>query len=203
MRGGRRYRGGDRIREGIEEEGLRARDGKVWLPAIVALSLAFTAAPQASAYQLSARGKTGFSAVLRGSCTYGVFGPRGILTVGVAPPTVSGANTKRGTRRERTHVRFRVEVTDASRGYATITSSSWSSKISVRQNRSRTWTGTTFLEMDWRGSYGADVLVEWWNSRRRVGWRWHRIAAFDYYDHYNRGPHGPLAYCFRYNSPFN
>ena len=173
------------------------------MPAIVALLFAFAAAPQASAYQLNAKGKTGSSAVFRGSCKYGVFGPRGILTVGVAPPTVSGANTKRRTGRERTYVRYRVEITDASRGYATIASSSWSSKILVRQNQSRTWTGTTFFDMDWRGSYGADVLIEWRSSRRRVGWRWHRITAFDYYDQYNRGPHGPFAYCVRNNSPFN
>jgi hypothetical protein len=182
--------------------GLKVLKRSVWLPALVLL-IAPAAAPQAYASQLSARGKTGASSVLRGSCTYGVFGPRGILTVGVAPPIVSGANTKRRTRRERTYVRYRVEVTDASRGYATLTSSSWSSKILVRQNGSRTWTGTTFLQMDWRGSYGADVLIEWRTSRRRVGWRWHRLTAFSYYDHYNRGPFGPFTYCFRNNSPFN
>ena len=181
---------------------MRVREKTVSLLA-VAVSFALVAASQASAYQLSARGKTGSSATLRGSCTYGVFGPRGILTVGVAAPIVTGANTKRRTRRERTYVRYRVEVTDASRDYATITSSGWSSKILVRQNQSRTWSGTTFLEMDWRGSYGADVLVEWWSSRRRLGWRWHRVAAFDYYDHYNRGPYGPFSYCFRNNSPYN
>ena len=176
---------------------------RMWLPAVMALLWASAAVPPASAEQLNARGKTGSSSLVRGSCTYGVFGPRGVLTVGIAPPTVSGANTRRRTRRERTYVRYRAEVTDAARGYATLTSSSWSSKIRVRQNQSRTWTGTTFIQMDWRGSYGADVLVEWWNSKRRVGWRWHRITAFDYYDHYNRGPFGPFTYCFRNNSPFN
>ena len=173
------------------------------MPAIVALLFALATVPQASAYELNSKGKTGSSTVFRGSCTYGVFGPRGILTVGVAPPVVSGANTKRRTRRERTYVRYRVEVTDAFRNYATLTTSGWSSRILVRQNRSRTWSGTTFLQMDWRGSYGADVLIEWRTSRRRVGWRWHRVTAFDYYDHYNRGPHGPFSYCFRNNSPFN
>lgn len=178
-------------------------DRTVWLAVSVAVMFALAAPPQASAYQLSAGGKTGSSAVLRGSCKYGVFGPRGILTVGVAPPTVRGANTKRRTRREGTYVRYRVEVTDATRDYATLTSSGWSSRILVRQNQSRTWSGTTFLEMDWRGSYGADILIEWWNSKRRVGWRWHRLPAFYYYDHYNRGPYGPFAYCYRNNSPFN
>ena len=173
------------------------------MPAIVALLIALAATPEASAYQLNAKGKTGSSTVLRGSCTYGVFGPRGILTVGVAPPIVSGANIKRWTRRERTYVRYRVEVTDASRGYATITSSGWSSKILVRQNQSRTWSGTTYLPMDWRGSYGADVLVEWRSSRRRLGWRWHRVDAFNYHDQYGRGPFGPFGYCFRNNSPYN
>jgi len=100
-------------------------------------------------------------------------------------------------------VRYRVEVTDAARDYATIKNSDWSSFIVVRQNQSRTWTGTASWNMDWRGSYGADVLIEWWNSRRRVGWRWHRTPSFGYYDHYNRGPYGPFQYCFRYNSPYN
>jgi hypothetical protein len=174
-----------------------------WLPQIVAVLFALVAAAPASAYQLNAKGKTGTSTVVRGTCKYGVFGPRGVLTVGVAPPIVSGANTKRRTRRERTYVRYFVEVTDASRGYTTLTRSGWSSKILVRQNRTRTWSGATLLPMDWQGSYGADVFIEWRTSRRRVGWRWERVAAFDYYDQYNRGPHGPFSYCFRNNSPFN
>ncbi len=182
---------------------LRLTDRSVLLPAIVAVLFALAVAPEASATELNARGKTGSSAVSRGSCKYGVFGPRGVLTVGIAPPAVSGANTKRRTRRERTYVRYLVEVTDASRGYATITSSGWSQLIGVRQNQSLTWTGTTFFEMDWRGSYGADVLIEWRSSRRRLGWRWHRVTAFDFYDHYNRGPQGPFAYCHRSNSPYN
>ena len=81
---------------------MRVTERTVWLPAIVAGLLALAAAPQASAFQLNAEGKRGSSAVPTGSCTYGVFGPRGILTVGLAPPTVSGANTNRQTRRERT-----------------------------------------------------------------------------------------------------
>ena len=182
---------------------MRVTERTVVLLAIVGVVLALALATQASAYTLNADGKRGSSAVPTGSCTYGVFGPRGILTVGVAPPTVTGANTNRRTRRERTYVRYRVEVTDAARDYATITSSGWSSKIFVRQNQSRTWSGATYLEMDWRGSYGADVLVEWWNSKRRIGWRWHRVTAFDYYDQYGRGPYGPFSYCFRNNSPYN
>jgi len=174
----------------------------VLLWAVMAVLFAL-AAPQASAYRLSSGGKTGGSTDYRGSCKYGVFGPRGVLTVGVESPTVSGANTKRGTRREITSVRFRVEVTDAFRDHATLTSSGWSSRIRVRQNRSRTWSGLTFQQMDWRGSYGADILVEWWNSTRRVGWRWHRNNSFNYYDHYGRGPYGPFSSCYRYNSPYN
>jgi hypothetical protein len=173
------------------------------LPASIAVLFALAAAPQASASELDARGKTGSSIVGKGTCVYRVFGPNGTLTVGVASPAVSGANTTRRTRRERTYVRHRVEVTDASRNYATLTSSSWSSKILVRQNGARTWSDPTFLRMDWRGSYGADVLIEWWTSKRRVGWRWHRLTAFDYFDHYDRGPYGPFGYCHRYNSPFN
>ncbi len=92
--------GGDRTVGEIQgPRGSRVLDRSAWMPAIVALLFAFAAAPQASAYELNAKGKTGFSAVFRGSCKYGVFGPRGILTVGVTPPTVSGANTKRRTRR--------------------------------------------------------------------------------------------------------
>jgi hypothetical protein len=180
----------------------RARTLTLW--AIVAVLFAF-AAPQASAYSLNAKGKTGGSIDYRGSCKYGVYGPRGVLRVGVESPTVRGANYKRGTRRETSYVRFRVEVTDAYRDYATLTSSGWSSWVRVRQNGSRTWSGLTFFNMDWRGSYGADLLVEWWNlSRtRRIGWRWHRNNSFNYYDHYGRGPYGPFSYCYRYNSPYN
>lgn len=169
-----------------------------WLLGAGPILLALAAVPQASADELTARGNTGSSTVYRGSCKYGVFGPRGILTVGAESPTVSGANTKKGTRRERTYVRHRVEVVDVARDYATLQSSGWSSYIPVRQNQSRTWPGKTYFNMDWTGAYDTDILIEWHTRTRRVGWRWERVSAFNYFDQYNTGPYGPLSYCYRY-----
>jgi hypothetical protein len=51
--------------------------------------------------------------------------------------------------------------------------------------------------MDWRGAYDTDILIEWHNATRRVGWRWERVSRFDYYDQYNTGPYGPLSYCYK------
>jgi hypothetical protein len=169
---------------------------------IVAALLVLAVAPQASAFELNDRGKTGGSAAEKGSCKYGVFGPRGILTVGITPPAVRGANTRRGTRREKTYVRYRVDITNAAGNYETIYSSGWSGFSGVRQSQAISLGGSSF-NMDWQGNYGADVLIEWWNSRRRIGWRWHRLEEFLYVDHYNRGPWGPFSSCSRWNFPFN
>jgi hypothetical protein len=178
---------------------------RIWtvkLIGIVAALLALAVASQASAYTLNAAGKTGRSAAKNGTCKYGVYGTQGILTVGISSPTLTGANTRRRTRRERTRVRYRVDVTNASANYETVLSSGWSGWFYVRQSR---WASLppSFFDMDWRGYYGADVLIEWWNSRRRVGFRWHRLEKFLYVDHYNRGPWGPFPNCNRYNFPFN
>jgi hypothetical protein len=168
----------------------------------VAALLALAVAPQASAYQLNAGGKTGRSVAEKGTCKYGVFGPRGVLTVGVTSPAVTGANTRRRTRRERTYVRYRVDVTNASANYETLFSSGWSKWLRLRQSDAASMP-PAFFDMQWQGHYGADVLIEWWNSRRRIGFRWHRLEEFLYVDHYNRGPWGPFTYCSRYNFPFN
>jgi hypothetical protein len=53
--------------------------------------------------------------------------------------------------------------------------------------------------MDWRGNYGVDIRVEWWNSKRMVGWRTYRLSAFQYFDQYNVGPFGPLSSCYKYH----
>jgi hypothetical protein len=174
----------------------------VKLTGIVAALLALAVAPQASAYTLTAAGKTGRSRANSATCKYGVYGTRGILTVGVYSPRVTGANTRRRTRRERTWVHYLVDVTDASRNHETVWRSGWSRWFRVRQSR-RASLGSSSFDMDWRGYYGADVLIEWWNSRRRVGYRWHRLQRFFYTDHYNRGPWGPFPNCNRYNFPFN
>ena len=174
---------------------------RVLLAVVTAAVLALAAAPQASAYVLTSVGKTGRSSATSGTCKYGVFGPRGVLTVGVDQPTVTGANTRRRTRSERTWVRYRVDVTNAY-SFDTIMPSGWSGWFSVRQNRWAYLPGSAF-DMDWQGYYGADVLIEWWNSTRRLGYRWHRLETFGYDDHYNRGPWGPFSNCNRWNFPFN
>ncbi len=169
---------------------------------MVTALLTLAVATQASAYELSDRGKTGRSWAATGTCKYGVFGPRGILTVGVDSPRVTGANTRRRTRRERTFVRYLVDVTNAASNHDTIFSSGWSEWFRLRQSQKVYLPGSAF-DMEWQGYYGADVLIEWWNSTRRVGFRWHRLERFRYIDHYGRGPWGPFPNCNRYNFPFN
>ncbi len=146
------------------------------------------------------KNKRGKATVYQARCKYGVFGPRGVLQVGTRPPLVSGANTKRRTRRERTRVRYRVSVTDAFQGFGTLVTSGWSDFIRVRQSQRRTWTGFTSWDMEWRGNYGLDVRIEWWNSRRRVGWRDYRINAFQFFNQYNAGPFGPISSCYKYTA---
>src|SRR3954463_6790204 len=96
---------------------------KAWITTAVLAVL--VAADAANASVLNAGGKVGNSAAEYGSCKYGGYGPSGILTVGVEGPGGTGANTRRGPRRERTWVRYRVEITDATNGYATVYSSPW------------------------------------------------------------------------------
>jgi hypothetical protein len=174
----------------------------VGITAALALALALAVAAPASAYDLIDRGKTGRSAAKVGSCKYGVYGPNGILTVGIDSPVVTGANTRRRTRRERTWVRYRVDVTNAGGSYETLMESGYSDFFRVRQNKRYSLPGSTF-NMDWRSYYGADVLIEWWNSTRRIGYRWHRLEQFLYFDNYNRGPWGPFPNCSRWNFPYS
>lgn len=63
------------------------------------------------------------------------------------------------------------------------------------RRESATWPSATFFDMDWRGAYGADVLIEGWNARRLIGCRTHRITAFDSHDQFGLGPVGPMAFC--------
>ena len=124
-------------------------------PAGAALLLALLVAPAAVAQDvLGGAGKRGAATVWQGTCKYGVFGPRGVLQVGVPAPSVRGANTRRRTRRERTRVRYRVYVTDASANHATLTVSSWSAFIRVRQSSTRTWAGPTVFDMVCRATTG-------------------------------------------------
>jgi hypothetical protein len=165
----------------------------------VAVLLALAAAPPALAQDvIGAVGKPGAATTWQGTCKYGVFGPRGVLQVGVPAPDVSGANTRRGTRRERTYVRYRVDATDALSDFATLAASAWSGYIRVRQSETRSWSGLTIFDMDWQGNYGADISIEWWNSKRRIGWRVYRTRAFGFYDQYNVGPYGPISSCYKY-----
>ncbi len=165
---------------------------------IVALLTLAVAAPAARASSvIGSGGKLGASLVGQGTCKYGVFGPNGVLTVGVPSPAVSGADTRRRTRRERTWVRFRVSVTDAFQGSAPIQTSGWSAWRHVRQSGSAGWPAPTFFDLDWRGNYGADLEVEWWSSKRMVGWRTHRLTTFGFYDQYDAGPFGPIASCYK------
>lgn len=166
----------------------------------VMAALALAAAPTALA-QGGGGGsnKRGGATVWRGYCKYGVFGPRGVLRVGTPAPTVSGANTRRGTRREVTRVRYRVFVTNAYSGAALVTSS-WSGFLRVRQSSRRTWSGSTLFDMVWQGNYGSVVQIEWWNASRRVGWGNYRTGSFNFFDQYNRGPYGPISSCYKYTS---
>ena len=179
----------------------RINQRTVALTVFVAALLA-VAAP-ASAYRLNDGGRTGRSVAEEGTCKYGVFGTNGILTVTVAQPAVTGADTRARTRSERTRVRYRIEVTDAGSNFYTILSSGWSAWTWVRQSTAVSLPLLPSFDMQWQGYYGADVLIEWWNSKRRVGFRWHRLERFLYVDHYNRGPWGPFPNCNRWNFPFN
>jgi len=163
---------------------------------LLALALPASALAQGGGGVTNKRGK---ATIWQGKCKYGVFGPRGVLQVGVPAPRVSGANTRRRTRRERTYVRYRVYVTNAFSG-ATLATSSWSAFIRVRQSGTGTWSGPTTFDMEWRGNYGADIRIEWWNSKRMVGWGAYRTAAFQFYDQYNVGPFGPISSCYKYTN---
>jgi hypothetical protein len=162
--------------------------------------LVLAVAPAAWAQEvIGAGGKQGAATTSQGTCKYRVFGPRGVLQVGVPAPAVSGANTRRGTRRERTYVRYRVDVTDAW-NFSALATSSWSDYIRVRQSQTSSWSGPTSFDMEWRGNYGADIRIEWWNSKRRIGWRAYRTGAFGFYDQYNVGPFGPISSCYKYTA---
>jgi hypothetical protein len=159
--------------------------------------LALAVPPLASAEVLTTRGKHGASSTSRGGdCWYRNTGLRGYLVTRVWPPTVTGANLRR-RHKDRTWVHYRAELVDAADGHRTLASTGYSSWLRVREGRRRTWSGLTSLDADWRGSYRIDVLVEWWNRTRRVGYRWHRVKAYNYYDEYNVGPFGPFSSCYR------
>jgi len=168
--------------------------------AATALLVAPQAAPAAPVDVLGASGKRGAAIVHQARCKYGVFGPRGVLQVGARPPVVRGANTRRRTRRERTSVRYRVYITNVFAGNTTLVASEWSGFIRVRQSQRRTWPGFTSFDMEWRGNYGVDIRIEWWNSKRMIGWRAYRINSFQFYDQYNAGPFGPISSCYKYTN---
>lgn len=168
--------------------------------AVVLLMLA--AAPQAPAHLVSGgAGHRGASQVPQAICKHGIFGPRGVLQVIVLPPTVGGADVRARTRNERTYVRYRVWLTDPWRDFSTIQTSGWSGYVRVRQSGRATWNGPTVFDMDWRGNYGADVRIEWWTSKRRIGWRSYRLTEFGYVNQYGVGPAGPIGSCYKPNEP--
>jgi hypothetical protein len=147
---------------------------------------------------LSQAGARGYSSLLQGACKYGNTGLRGILTTSTSPPVVSGANLRRRRTRERTWVRYRVELVDVNAGHSTLARSNWSSAIRVSERATRTWTGSTPFTTDWRGHYRLDVLIEWWTSKRRVGWRWHRLMSYGWFDQSGTGPWGPISSCHHF-----
>ena len=163
------------------------------LTAVAALGVAADAPAQSVV--VGEAGVRGASVVGQGTCGYRIFGPRGVLQVGIGQPAVGGANTRPRRAGERTYVRYRVFVTDAWNGYATVTSSGWSGWLTLTDGTGGTWSSPTVFDMDWRGNYGADVRIEWWNARRMVGWRAQRVTAFGYYDQFNTGPYGPMGSC--------
>ena len=153
---------------------------------------------QAQSTVLSGAGARGSSYVPEGRCKYGNTGLRGFLETSVAPPVVSGADRFRRRRRERTWVRYRVELVDANAGHGTLAGSDWSSWIFVGERATRTWPGSTSFTGDWRGNYRLDVLIEWWTSKARIGWRWHRLVSYGFVDQYNTGPYGPISSCHHF-----
>jgi hypothetical protein len=159
-------------------------------------SLALAVPALASAEVLNGEGKRGRSSTSRGDCWYRNTGLRGFLITRTRPPTATGANLRR-RHRDRSWVHYRAELVDAAYGYRTLATTDWSPWIRVRERRRRTWSGLISFEADWRGSYRIDVLVEWWNRTRKVGYRWHRVTAYDYFNQYDVGPFGPFATCYR------
>ena len=153
---------------------------------------------QAQSTVLSGAGARGSSYIPEGRCKYGNTGLRGFLDTSVGPPTVSGVNRRRRRRHERSWARYRVELVDVAAGHATLTTSAWSSWLSVREDVTRTWAGNTGFTADWRGNYRLDVLIEWWTSKRRIGWRWHRLLRYGFIDQYNTGPYGPISSCHHF-----
>jgi hypothetical protein len=162
------------------------------------LVLLFASPAGAQSYVLNGSGARGSSSVSQGVCKYGNTGLRGILGTSVAPPVVSGANRRRRRARERTWVRYKAELVDVNAGHGTLAVSGWSGWIRVSEAARRTWTGTTGFTADWRGKYRVDVLIEWWTSQRRIGWRWHRVTRYGFFDQYNTGPYGPISSCHHF-----
>jgi hypothetical protein len=166
------------------------------LLAVTAVVLVASLAP-ASAHGgiVGQGGKRGKSTIYRGDCKYGNNGLRGFLTTSAPSPSVTGANLRR-RRKDYTYVRFAVWLRDASGG-GVLQASSWSSWIRVSDRSGlRTWRGgTEFPPHDWRGNYRLEIGIEWWTSRRRVGWRNAVLTSYNFYDQYNVGPFGPLASC--------
>ncbi len=166
------------------------------LAALAALAcLALASAAHASSVVTGGAGKRGASLASGGTCAYRIFGTRGVLQLGVTQPIVSGPDRRRRRARERSFARYRVYVTDVANGYATVATSEWSDWLTVREGDGSWWSSPTIFELDWRGNYGADVLVEWWTSRRMIGWRTHRVTAFQYFDQFDTGPYGPMSSC--------
>jgi hypothetical protein len=165
---------------------------------VVLFVLSFAASAEAQSYVLTGAGARGSSYLPEGRCKYGNTGLRGILDTGVAPPVVGGANVRARRRNERTWVRYRVELVDVNAGHATLITSNWSGWLRVSERATRTWTGFSAFAADWRGNYRLDVLIEWWTSKRRIGWRWHRLERYAFFDQYNTGPYGPISSCHHF-----
>jgi hypothetical protein len=170
---------------------------KVILGAVTAAGVALSVVAPVQAEVTGGEGWRGASYVPQGSCKYSNNTLRGWLTTSVPPPSVTGANTRRRKRNERTRVRYAVWLVDAYTG-ATYAVSNWSASLLVRERSWRGWSSGTSFDADWRNNYRLELRIEWWRSGRRIGWRSHRVTAYKFYDHYNTGPYGPIAWCTRY-----
>lgn len=159
------------------------------------LTVSFLAPAPAEAAVYAGGGKRGRVSLPTARCDYRVFVRSGVLQVTSAAPTVKGPNIRAG-RIDRRWARYRLFLmNNAGRVIQTSTYSAW---LRVRDDRWKTWSGSTMFSAAWDGApYWIDVRVEWWNSKRQIGWEAHRIYRYLYTDEYNAGPYGPFSSCYR------
>lgn len=168
---------------------------------LVTAALALLTSP-AHAYPYADSGSGTFigrASTTTGSCKYMRTNVNGWMRTATSPPVVTGANPTYGAGNDWSWVRYRAFLVRLDTG-ATVTSTGWSGWLSVRDDQSATWSGTTLLDgTDWRGNYVVDYRIEWWNSTRILGWQAHRLTPYVYYDGISSGSYGPISSCYKYH----